>query len=118
MGFPTGQPVFSQFWVYDKFPALGGGPQAYVFLDQTAGTVTYYLASDVNPSVTVVNALAADTKFHTYTFHVDTSGNATWSQDGVQQATTTGFSCETLILKFEGGWTGETYLDNVSVTVP
>jgi len=118
MGFPTGQPVFSQFWIYDKFPALGGGPQAYVYLDQTTGTVTYCLATDVNPSVTVVNALDADTKFHTYAFKVDASGNATWSRDGVQQASTTGFSCDTLILKFEGGWTGETYIDNVSVVVP
>jgi hypothetical protein len=118
MGFPTDQPVFSQFLIYDKFPALGGGPQAYVYLDQTAGTVTYNLTTGVTPEVTVVNSLAADTKFHTYTFNVDTSGNATWTRDGVQQAATTGFSCDTLILKFEGGWTGETYVDNVTVVVP
>jgi len=118
MGFPTGLPVWSQFWVYDQYPGLGGGPQAYVFLDQTAGTVTYHLATGVNPEVTVVNPLDADTKFHTYTFQVDASGNASWSRDGVQQASTTGFSCATLLLMFEGGWTGETYVDNVSVVVP
>lgn len=118
MGFPTGQPVWSQFWVYDQMNALSGGPHAYVYLDQTAGTVTYSIFTEVNPTVTVTNSLSSDTNFHTYTFQVDTSGNATWSRDGVQQASDTSFSCTTLALKFEGGWTGETYLDNVSVTVP
>ena len=44
IGFPTLKPVWSQFWVYDQLSALSGGPHAYVYLNQTAGTVTYDIA--------------------------------------------------------------------------
>ncbi len=88
--------------------------------DADAGTLDF----EIGATAVSVAAPAADGAFHTLSFSVDASGNATWFLDGSVQLAGTGFPAGDVTVRLSGDWPGgggafaTLLIDNVRVMAP
>lgn len=102
--------------IVDSTPAV----VAFVTWDPEVGQITY---SILGSAIAPVASPAADGAFHVFRFNVDSAGNATWSRDGLGQATHPSFPAGNLTLRLSATFgTGTAWpefnFDNITISNP
>lgn len=120
IGFPSGTPAFTVVEISDE---NSNAFRAQLNLGLASGgginSVNYFFITPTNGQKSVIQPINPDNTFHTYSLVFDAAGNAVWLRDGIQQASTSNFSSNALVLIFCGGdGSGPTFLDNVKVQTP